>query len=306
MPDEGQVAAHYTHGSLAETFASAVAGIGKVPQPGLPNSVTVEDLAPVDEFHIGGRAATRAFLGQLGLGPGAATGRQPGEQSGLRVLDVGCGVGGPARFAALEYGCHVTGVDLTPEFVATGQQMNAWVGLQDRVQLVVGSALALPFADASFDAAYMLHVGMNIADKRGMLREMARVVKPAGRVGVYDVMWVEGGASANAAADQGRMAFPVPWASTRQGSALGTVAEYRSAFQAAGLRVVSERSRVEFALEFFEQMRAKMEAAQGGAGAAPSIGLHLVMGATAPVKVRNMVENVKRGLIGPVEVVGVV
>lgn len=302
MPDEGQVAAHYTHGSLAETFAKAVAGIGKVTQPGLPNSVTVEDLAPVDEFHIGGRAATRAFLGQLGLGPG------------LRVLDVGCGVGGPTRFAALEYGCHVTGVDLTPEFVATGQQMNAWLGLQDRVQLVVGSALALPFADASFDAAYMLHVGMNIADKRGMLREMARVVKPGGRVGVYDVMWVEGAgrptgageASASAAADQSRMAFPVPWASTREGSALGTVAEYRSAFQAAGLRVVSERSRVEFALEFFEQMRARMEAAQGGAGAPPSIGLHLVMGATAPVKVRNMVENVKRGLIGPMEVVGVV
>lgn len=292
MPNAAEVAEHYAQrqaGSVVERFAAGVRAMGKVLEPGQPNSVTLEDLAPVDEFHIGGRAATREFLDQLGI--------QPGQH----VLDVGCGVGGPARFAAQQYGCRVTGVDLTPEFVSTGQAMNAWVGMQDRVQLVVGNATALPFADGQFDAAYMLHVGMNIADKQTLLREMARVTKRGGRVGVYDVMLMGGEPAGGRAQSQNEMVFPVPWASVAEGSALGTLAEYKQAFQAAGLCVVAERSRVEFALEFFEQMRVKVEAA----GGPPPLGLHLVMGDTAPAKVRNMVENIKRGLIGPVEVVGV-
>ena len=148
MSDE-DVSAHYARPGLLAAIRDGVARLGKTPA-----TVMVDDLAPVDEFHIGGRQASEDFLGQLALSP---------DQ---RVLDIGCGLGGSARFAASRYGCHITGIDLPEEYVTTGQVMCDWVGLEARVSLRQGSALAMPFEADTFDGAYMLHVGMNIADKR--------------------------------------------------------------------------------------------------------------------------------------------
>jgi len=272
MSDDQRVSAHYTHGDLSSTIRAALDTSGKV-----FDSLSIEDLAPVDEFHIGGRQASEDFLSQLGLDPGQ------------QVLDVGCGLGGAARFVARRFGSRVTGIDLTPEYVATGTEMNAWVGLAEQIQLHQGSALQIPFAERSFDRAYMLHVGMNIADKAGLFREVFRVLADGGCFGVYDVMRV----------GDGELAYPVPWAGSAATSAVGRPAEYRDALQAAGFSVAAERSRRDFALQFFEQLRARSRAA----GGPPALGLHILMGTEARHKVDNMLNNIEAGVIAPVELI---
>jgi len=116
-------------------------------------SVTVEDLSAVDEFHIGGVPAALLLFKQLNIQPGHT------------VLDVGCGLGGPARVCATEHDCRVTGVDITPEYVSTGNTLSSWpsVALQDRVSLVVGdmaNVVSPSVSEGAFDAGYMIHVGM--------------------------------------------------------------------------------------------------------------------------------------------------
>src|SRR5262245_28853954 len=142
MSELSDVSKHYAHGALTEAIRSGLTSLGKS-----TDKVKIDDLEPVDEFHIGGRRASDDFLDQLAFG------------AQTQVLDVGCGLGGPARFAANRYGSKVTGIDLTAEFVETGNTLCKWVGQDERISLQ-GSALAIPFTDGSFDAAYMLHVGM--------------------------------------------------------------------------------------------------------------------------------------------------
>jgi ubiquinone/menaquinone biosynthesis C-methylase UbiE len=274
---ESGVANHYTQADLLSAIEQGVRQLGKTPQ-----TVTMDELAPVDEFHIGGRVATVEFLKKLGL------------TQKHRVLDVGCGFGGTSRFAASQYGCKVTGIDLTPEFVRTGRVLCSWVGMDARVELHEGSALAMPFADAEFDSAYMLHVGMNIADKVGLMQEVFRVLKPGGLFGVYDVMLL----GAN------DLIYPVPWATASHQSALSTKDEYESAFNSAGFAIEATRDRSEFAAKFFEDARKRVESATGTDGSIkPALGVHLAMGDNAEQKIKNMVANIQAGLVGPIEIV---
>ena len=272
MPDEKLVATHYTHGGLLRAIGDGIAKLGKTIA-----SVTIEDLGPVDEFHIGGRVATQSFLDQLDI------------RAGHHVLDVGCGLGGGSRFAAHTYGCRITGVDLTREYVETGNVLCTWVGLSDQITLQVGNATALPHPNGVFDRAYMLHVGMNIADKDLLASELHRVVRPGAKVGIYDVMRVS----------DGDLAFPVPWATEPQGSSVASVPTYKAALERSGFSILAERNRREFALEFFAQLQQKAASAKGP----PPLGLHLLMGSTALMKVRNMIENISRNIIAPVEIV---
>ncbi|UPK31282.1 class I SAM-dependent methyltransferase [Bradyrhizobium sp. 195] len=272
MPTQQDVSQHYTHGDLVTAIRKGIESLGKK-----IDSVTVDDLAPVDEFHIGGRQASEDFLDQLELNP---------ER---HALDVGCGLGGAARFAASRYGCQVTGIDLTPEYIETAKVVCGWVGLDDRVFLHQGSALALPFANGSFDRAYMLHVGMNIDDKMKLCSEVNRVLKGNSLFGIYDVMRT----------GDGELTYPVPWATTASSSAVAKPAEYRDALQQAGFTVVAERNRRDFALAFFDQLRARTAAA----GGPPPLGLHILMGRNTPDKVQNMIANISGGKIAPVELI---
>jgi ubiquinone/menaquinone biosynthesis C-methylase UbiE len=272
MSTQQDISTHYTHGNLIAAIRDGIASLGKTVA-----TVTIDDLAPVDEFHIGGRQASIHFLDQLDLTPDK------------HVLDVGSGLGGPARFAASRYDCHVDGLDLTPEYVETGQEICRWVGLADRISLHLGSALSMPFADGTFDGAYMLHVGMNIEDKAKLCLEVGRVLRPGSLFGIYDVMKT----------GDGDLTFPVPWATTPASSAVATPQQYRSALVSAGFRVVTEHARRDFALQFFEQLRARTMAA----GGPPPLGLHVLMGRNTPDKVQNMTANITEGRIAPVEMI---
>ena len=158
-----------------------------------------------------------------------------------------------------------------------------------RVKLKVENAMSLPCLDGSFDRAYMMHVGMNIANKDSLARELHRVIRPGGKVGIYDIMQT----------GEGELVFPVPWAGESGGSSVSSLQTYQSALESAGFNVVAHRNRREFALEFFDVLQAKVESA----GGPPPLGLHILMGETAALKVRNMIENVSRNLISPIEIV---
>jgi SAM-dependent methyltransferase len=266
------IEAHYTHGHLTRAISAALAALGRT-----PHGITIDDLGPVDEFHIGGRQATEDLITQLHL------------SRELHVLDVGSGLGGAARVVASRYGCRVTGIDLTAEYVETARTLSEWTGLGERLAFHHGSALALPFDDASFDAVYMLHVGMNIPDKPGLAAQVARVLRPGRLFGIYDVMRT----------GPAELTYPVPWASTPELSALAPPEMYKAALRASGFEVVAERNRREFALEFFQQLWARM----ARAGGPPPLGLHLVMGPDAATKVGNMLANVEAGTIAPVEII---
>jgi len=272
MPHIDDVATHYAHGALLRAILDGVHELGQS-----PDTVSLEDLGSVDEFHIGGRVATKGFLDQLDI------------TADEHVLDVGCGLGGASRFAVQEYGCRVTGIDLTQEYVETGEVLCSWVGLGERITLEQGDATATPYSDGAFDKSYMMHVGMNIPDKRALVSELYRVLRPGGRLGIYDVMRV----------GDGDLRLPVPWATAPEESIVSAPDEYKTALEAVGFRVIAERNRSSFAREFFSQLQAKAGSAEGP----PPLGLHILMGDTASEKVANMIENVSQNLVAPVELI---
>src|SRR6202047_2293561 len=168
MSTEATVAGHYGRGQLEELILGAVVREGKDPE-----NLTAGDLAAVDEFHVGGLEATQELAKQMDL------------RAGLRLLDVGSGIGGAARYFAAEHGCAVTGIDLTEEFVRVAGSLTRRTKLDHLVGFRQGSALELPFDASTFDGAYMIHVGMNIADKGGVFREVRRVLKPGGLFTIF-------------------------------------------------------------------------------------------------------------------------
>jgi len=238
---------NYSSGELLNSIRQGVTALGKT-----TDTLTLDDLAPVEEFHIGGRQATGDLLDQINLGPQD------------HLLDIGCGIGGTSRFVAATYGAKVDGIDLTPEFVETGTEICNWLKLQDLVTLKVANALDNGFADNSFDAACMLHVGMNIADKPALFTEIGRVLRPGGRFALYDVM----------KNDDGARAYPVPWATDPDMCAISSLQDYQDGLARAGFEITSVRDRTEVASAFFARLKKNMQASAGP----PPIGLHLLYG----------------------------
>lgn len=195
------------------------------------------DLAPVDEFHIRGRAASLEIVEALGL------------TDGSHAVDLGSGLGGPARTLAELTGCSVTGIDLTPEFCEVATELSEWTGLASRTRFRVGDATATDLPDATMDAAMTVHVAMNISDKPALYAEAFRVLQPGGRFVVYDVLQGEGG----------EVRYPVPWANDASTSFLATPEEMRELLTAAGFEVISEVDSSDESLGWFEQMRARIE-----------------------------------------------
>jgi ubiquinone/menaquinone biosynthesis C-methylase UbiE len=268
---EARIAAHYAQGGLEQAILAALAASGKD-----PDRLTPDDLAPVDEFHVGGREATAALAAALPLAPG------------MTLLDVGSGIGGASRYFATAHGLRVEGIDLTAEYVGVASGLARRLGLGDLVAYRQGSALALPFDAGRFDGATMLHVGMNIAAKDVAFGEIRRVLKPGGFIAIYDIMRT----------DEGALRFPMPWAASEATSFVAAAAEYRRLLEAAGFALRHERNRRDFAREVFRRMRANA----AGAGP-PPLGLHLLMGAETRTRVGNMIAGIEAGLIAPVELV---
>jgi ubiquinone/menaquinone biosynthesis C-methylase UbiE len=269
---EDRVARHYGQGDLERRILEALVASGKD-----PDHLAPADLTPVDEFHTGGREATAAFAEQAGF------------TAGQHLLDIGCGIGGASRFFAVERGCRVTGIDLTGDYVRTAAALSRRVGLADKVSYRQASAVALPFGDAAFDGAYMIHVGMNIEDKPALFAGVRRVVKPGGTFALFDIMRT----------GDGELSYPVPWSTSRETSFVAGVDEYRRGLEAAGFTIAKERNRRDYAIKFFAEAAARVAAA----GGPPPLGTHILMRDDAPQKIANAVARIESGVIAPVELV---
>lgn len=212
-----------------------------------PGPLSGAELAGLDQFHVRGLEATRDFIGLLDIA------------ADMRVLDAGSGLGGPARYVAETHGCRVTGVDLTPGFVAVATLLAERTGMDQLVDYRTGDLLALDFPDAQFDVVYTQHVVMNIADRARLYGEIARVLKPGGTFGFYDVLAVEG---------QPAPDYPVPWSASAATSFLLTEAQTRAALGLAGLQPHIWKDVSAESIAWFGRPRP----------ASPSPGLALVMG----------------------------
>jgi ubiquinone/menaquinone biosynthesis C-methylase UbiE len=266
---EDAVARHYGRGTLLQLIQEGLRKLGRA-----DGAISPDDLAGVDEFHMGGRQATEQLA--LSLVPTAH----------MHLLDIGCGIGGPARYFAHRFGCRVTGIDLTPEFVATAEALTRMTGLAGRVTFRQASASRLPFEPRSFEAAMLVHVGMNIPDKQAVFVQAARVLKPGGRFIVYDAMRLA----------PGELVFPLPWARLPENSFLAGRDEYRDGLESAGFEITEDENLAALAIEVFRQVRERMAAPEGP----PPLNLPMLIGPEAPIMLANLMRTLDAGILAPV------
>jgi len=257
------VAQHYGNDGIVSRIVSALADAGFDTNDLEPNV-----FAGADEFHIGGRKGSEYVAKALDL------------ESGQRLLDIGSGIGGPARFIANTLDVTVEGIDLTPEFVEAAVEITEMVGMTEQVSFEVGSATSIPFEDDTFDASTMLHVGMNISDKELLFREMARVTKPDGSIVVYDVMRT----------GEDDLVFPMPWSSTSEYSFVDTVNAYVKAAESAGLELLTVDDHAEMAVAFFNNPPSEP----------PPVNLGHLMGTGMPEMFANARDAINSGTISPI------
>lgn len=263
-----------SRGSVEEHYASTgitarvLAALRAVNGPDVP--ITPDTLAPIDHFHGKGVMATEEL----------ATLLQP--KASDHLLDIGCGIGGPARWIAAKYGCRVTGVDLTAEFCKAARELNSLTGLAELVEILHGSALALPLPDRSFDNAYSQAALMNISDKRGVFREALRVLRPGGSLAIS----LAGTGSA------GEPWYPLPWAATPEISFLVTPDEIRGDLLAAGFQIVLLRDTAPAMAPVLKQLETE---------GLPPLGEHVVTGEHAKEWRINAIRGQAEGRLSLIE-----
>jgi len=261
LPSSNSVSEHYGRAGLSQRIVSALKKAGKS-----LDALTIEDLAPLDQFHTRGLAATRELV------------RFAGVEEGWRILDVGSGLGGPARVFASQMKCHVTGVDITKEFCDAATLLSTLTSLDDATEFRHADATAQPFDDARFDLAYTIQVQMSIEDKERFYAEIFRVLKPGGRFAFQDIMSGPGG----------EIVLPVPWATRRESSFLIAVDELRAILNKQGLHVEKLEDISAEALSWRKQ-----QPVAAGLATSP-LGLHVVMGEQFPAMQANQVTNLEQ------------
>ena len=256
---------YYGPGGIMEKIEAGLNLAGKD-----PGSLTVDDLAPIDAFHTRGRVSTKELAGLANI-----------TASDL-ILDVGCGLGGTARYLAAQYGCKVAGIDLTEEYISIGKKLTQKVSLSDRVELRHGSALEIPYEVGRFGIVWTEHVQMNIADKNLFYSEIARVLKPGGLLLFHDIFRGSGGPPR----------YPTPWAEDASMSTLVTGTEARSIIEHAGLEIDQWLERTQESIEYFKKRGAHIKA-----HGPPPISTHLLMGENSKNKVQNYIRNLSEGRV---------
>jgi len=271
VSDDSKITAHYSRGDLLKRLNAALRDDGV--DPFRPD---IEALAPYDQFHGRGLEATQEMAESLAI---AATDH---------LLDVGSGIGGPARYLVRRFSCRITGIDLTPEFCEVARHLSGLLQMEDAVRFEVGNALAMPFADATFDGAYSMNVSMNIADKQALYREIRRVLKPGGWLMLSEIAKGPGAA----------MDYPTPWARTAQASFLATPEDTVRSLEEAGFEVVNHRDTRDKTLAFGARSKAMVERGEKP----PHRAVQLIHGDIAKEAMANTARGLAEQRIVPIEV----
>jgi SAM-dependent methyltransferase len=270
--DISKVSEHYGTAELLGRVTKALErfGMGE-------GMISWQALEPLDQFHVRALPAIRELAAALSLDPTD------------HVLDVGSGLGGPARCVAAEHACRVTGVDLNERYVEVARMLTERTGLSDRVHFEQADALQLPFKDQTFDHAMTIHVAMNIRDRAGLYGSIHRVLKGGGRLAIYDVVTGNGEA----------LTFPLPWAREAEASFLTTSEVMRETLEAAGFADVKLTDRTVAGLGALAAQQAAMQSDPE----TPRLGLPLIMGAGFMGMVGNLGRDLQTGKVRLVEAV---
>jgi ubiquinone/menaquinone biosynthesis C-methylase UbiE len=266
-----EVQQHYARADLGNLILAALEKAGKD-----INRLALEDLASVDEFHIRGRAATLELA------------RAAGIDSTKLVLDVGSGVGGSSRCLAREFGCRVTGIDLTDEYCRAAATLTERTGLSMLVNYRQGDALNLPFSNETFDVVWTEHAAMNISNKPALYQEMYRVLKPGGTLAIYDIL----------AGPSGPVLFPVPWARSPETSFVVSPEDLRTLLEETGFRIVDWADTTDLARAWFVALAEKIRK-EG----LPALGFHVLLGPDFKEMAQNQRRNLEDGRIVLAQVV---
>jgi SAM-dependent methyltransferase len=262
---------HYSRGDLLLRLNAALADDGVD-----PSRPQIDTLAPYDQFHGRGLEATQEIAAMLKVAPTD------------HLLDVGSGIGGPARYMAHRFGCRVTGIDLTAEYCEVARHLTRLLAMESQVEFELGDALAMPFADARFDGAYSMNVSMNIADKAALYGEVRRVLKPGSWLMLSELAKGPGAP----------LDYPTPWAATASTSFLATPEETRNGLEAAGFEIVQFRETTEAVKAYGARSRAMVDRGEKP----PHRAVQLMHGDIAPLAMKNTARGVAEGSIIPVEI----
>jgi SAM-dependent methyltransferase len=267
MTDTQSIANHWGRGDVYGLIITALEKTSK-----RLDQLTVEDLAPVDHFHARGFPATVELADRLPI------------RAGQHILDIGCGLGGPARYIAQRFGCRVSGIDITEPFVTAANQLTACLRMQDQVEIERGDGQHLPYADASFDGAYAQHVTMNVVDRPRFFAAAFRVLKP----GAFFALTEHG------LGPTGTPHHPVPWSEDGSGAWLITPAETRRLIEQTGFEAIDiEDTGAKYVAGY------KAAIARAERGELPLLGTHILMGDSALPKTRNAARNIEEGRTHP-------
>lgn len=271
MTDAKSVSDHWGSDDVYARILAAMTAAGLSPE-----SATVESLAPVDHVHARGLAATVELADALPI------------RASDHLIDIGCGIGGPARYLAKRFGCRVSGIDITAPFVAAANKLTALVKLGERVDIRLGDGHRLPFGDATFDGGYTQHVTMNVADRDQFFGEAYRVLKP----GAFFALTEHG------LGPKGSPQYPVPWSDDGRGSHLITPAETVAALGRAGFADIQVTDTGPGYLAGY-----KRAAELRATGALPAFGVHILLGEQAAIKGDNAARNIIEGRTHPIQVI---